>query len=188
MGNRLNAYLKDVERKLKPLPRTEREDILKEIESQILELSHAGKSEAEILDRLGDSRLLAKAYLSDLIAKDTTFRPHKILALCAYYTLAGFSGIVIIPTLAICAPVFLFCSVATPLLLFAKMADHFLNLNIPYLQHVGLFSDLFQVHPFIEFVCSIPICILLYFLGCGCWKLLIRYVKGISAVRKRFSD
>lgn len=103
----LNDYLEKIERYLKPLPISERVDIVKEIQSEIFELQSNGKNAKEIMERLGNPKELAKAYLGDLIAKDTSFSWNRVLAICAYYSLASLSGLVIIPTLAICAPVFI---------------------------------------------------------------------------------
>ena len=70
----LNDYLEKIERYLKPLPISERVDIVKEIQSEIFELQSNGKNAKEIMERLGNPKELAKAYLGDLIAKDTSFR------------------------------------------------------------------------------------------------------------------
>ena len=68
----LNDYLEKIERYLKPLPISERVDIVKEIQSEIFELQSNGKNAKEIMERLGNPKELAKAYLGDLIAKDTS--------------------------------------------------------------------------------------------------------------------
>lgn len=80
----LNDYLEKVEKYLKPLPVSERVDIVKEIKSEILELQGNGKAAGEIIERLGNPKELAKAYLGDLIAKSNTFNWNRVLAICAY--------------------------------------------------------------------------------------------------------
>ena len=65
----LNDYLEKIEKNLKPLPVSERVDIVKEIKSEILELRGNGKTPEEIVERLGNPKELAKAYLGDLIAR-----------------------------------------------------------------------------------------------------------------------
>ena len=69
----LEAYLEKVEKCLKPLPDSERVDIVKEIKSEMLELQAEGKTAEEVVARLGKPGELAKAYLGDLITKDTSF-------------------------------------------------------------------------------------------------------------------
>ena len=100
--------------------------------SEILELQGDGKTSEEIIERLGNPKELAKAYLGDLIAKSSSFSWNRVLAICAYYSLASLSGLIVIPVLAICAPVFIVCAIATPILGAVKLIDALLNLGIPY--------------------------------------------------------
>ena len=67
------TILKKIEKYLKPLPISERVDIVKEIKSEILELQGDGKTAEQITERLGNPKELAKAYLGDLIAKSNFF-------------------------------------------------------------------------------------------------------------------
>lgn len=67
MKAEFEKYLTMVERYLKPLPTSERVDIVKEIKGSILEMEQEDLSEEEILQRLGEPKDLAKAYLGDLL-------------------------------------------------------------------------------------------------------------------------
>ena len=49
----LNDYLEKIERYLKPLPISERDDIVKEIQSEIFELQSNGKNAKEIMNGWG---------------------------------------------------------------------------------------------------------------------------------------
>ena len=62
------------------------------------------------MERLGNPKELAKAYLGDLIAKSSTFNWNRVLA--------------------ICAPVFILCAIATPILGAVKLVDALLRLDI----------------------------------------------------------
>ena len=77
----LNNYLEVIERYLKPLPVSERVDIVKEIKSEMLELQQNGKTAEEIMERLGNPKEMAKAYLGDLIVKGSSFSWNRILAI-----------------------------------------------------------------------------------------------------------
>lgn len=180
----LNSYLEKIDRYLKPLSVSERVDIVKEIKSEILELQRNGKSAEEIIERLGNPKELAKAYLGDLIAKDTSFSWNRVLAICAYYSLASLSGLVIMPTLAICAPTFIFCGVITPIMGATKLIDFLLNLGIPYVQYIGVSGI---NNPILVFMICIITGIVLCLIGVGCWKLLILYVKSMSKVKNKLS-
>ena len=144
----LNDYLEKIEKYLKPLPVSERVDIVKEIKSEILELQGDGKTSEEIIERLGNPKELAKAYLGDLIAKSSSFSWNRVLAICAYYSLASLSGLIVIPVLAICAPVFIVCAIATPILGAVKLIDALLNLGIPYASYCRSFLHTFRPHRF----------------------------------------
>ncbi len=184
MEKSLNDYLEKIEKNLKPLPVSERVDIVKEIKSEILELQGDGKTLEEILERMGNPKELAKAYLGDLIAKSSSFSWSRMLAICAYYSLAGLSGMIVIPVLVICAPVFIACGIAAPVLGAVKLIDTLLHLGIPYASCIGISGI---ENPAIVFVLSIVMGVALYLAGRGCWKLLVYYIKGVSQAKRFLS-
>lgn len=61
MEKRLDDYPERIEKYLKPLPLSERMDIVKEIKSDMLDLQRDGKTVDEIIERLGSPKELAKA-------------------------------------------------------------------------------------------------------------------------------
>lgn len=178
----LNDYLEKIEKYLKPLPVSERVDIVKEIKSEILDLQSGGKTAEEIIKRLGNPKELAKAYLADLIAKSSSFSWNRLVIICAYYSLASLSGLIVIPVLAICVPVFIVCAIATPILGAVKLIDALLNLGIPYASYIGISGI---ENPAIVFVLSVVMGIVLYFIGRGFWKLLVYYIRGVSKAKRR---
>lgn len=134
------------------------------------------------MERLGDPRELAKAYLGDLITKKNSFSWKRVLAFCAYYSLVSLSGMIIIPVLIICAPVFILCGIAIPIFGVIKLADTLLNLGIPYASHIGVAGI---ENPMIAFVLCIMIGAVLYLIGRGCWKLLVHYISTVSKTKQR---
>lgn len=184
MDARLNEYLEQIEKHLKPLPVSERVDIVQEIKSEMQELQTEGQTPEQILQRLGDPRQLARAYLGDLIAQGTTFSWGRVLAVCAYYSLAGLSGLVVIPTLSICAPVFLLCGMVVPFLGAIKLVNDLLHLHIPYAEYIVVAG----VHdPMLAFLFCVITGVVLCALGYGCWKLLVGYIQSVSRVGRRLS-
>ena len=141
MNQSLEKYLTAVDRHLKPLPVSERADIVKEIKSTMLEMESEQMSSKQILDRLGSPKDLAKAYLKDLLVKEKRCSVKRFLILWAFYTAAGFSGMVVIPVLAVIAPVFLLCGIAAPVLSAVKMFDYLLNLQIPFKSANSLYPE-----------------------------------------------
>lgn len=112
MEKLLNDYLARVERYLKPLSASDRVDIVKEIKSEMLELLGTGVAPEQIVERLGDAKTLARAYLSDNVAKAHGWR--RVSALIAFYSLAGLGGICVLPVTSICAAAFLFSGAVCP--------------------------------------------------------------------------
>lgn len=180
----LNGYLEKIEKYLKPLPVSERVDIVKEIKSEILELQSNGKTPDEIIQRLGNPKELARAYLGDLIAKGSPFNWNRVLALCAYYSLASFSGLIVIPVLAICALVFIVCAISTPIFGAVKLIDSLLSLGIPYASYIGILGI---ESPAIVFILGVVMGVVLYLVGRGCWKLLVYYIKGVNKAKQHLS-
>lgn len=177
----LNDYLETMENHLKPVPVSERVDIINEIKSEMLELQSSGVSAEKITERLGDPKELAKAYLGDLISKESGFSWTRFLMVCCFYSLVGFSGMFVIPCLGIIAPTFILCGIAAPVLVAIKMIDYLLALNLPYVQHIGIFlNGVVVFHPVVEFLISLLIGALLYWLGRAAWKVLVLYCKKVS--------
>lgn len=180
MEKQLNGYLAQIEKYLKPLPVSERVDIVQEIKSEMQELQAAGQTPEQILARLGNPRELARAYLGDLITRDGGFGWGRLAALCAFYSVTGFSGLVVIPTLVICAPVFLLCGIVTPFLGALKALDVALGLHIPYVQYIGIAGI---QNPALVFVLCLAMGLALCALGYGCWKLLVGYIQSVSRIK-----
>lgn len=184
MDARLNEYLEQIEKNLKPLPVAERVDIVQEIKSEMQELQGTGQTPEQIIHRLGDPRELARAYLGDMITKDARFSWGRVLAICAYYSLTGVTGLVIIPTLGICAPAFLLCGMAMPLLGVVKLVNELLRLHIPYAEYITVAG---VSNPVLAFLFCLVVGVALCGLGYGCWKLLVGYIKSVSKVKRSLS-
>ena len=185
MNREMEKYLSAVDRHLKPLPTSERVDIVKEIKSSILEMESDNLPEQQILERLGDPREMAKAYLGDMITKEKGFGLNKLLLVCAFYSVVGFSGLFVIPTLGIIAPVFMFCGALCPILGAAKLADYLLRLNLPFMKNVAIFQfGSYIVEPVPAFFLSILTGAILYLVGKASWKLLIFYCKKVSSTKR----
>lgn len=183
MNTTFEKYLDTVDKCLKPLPTSERVDIVKEIKGSILEMESDHLSTEEILNRLGNPKDLAKAYLGDLLSKESGFSWNRFLVVCAFYSVVGFSGMIAIPCLAIMAPVFIINGIACPIIMAVKLADSILHLGLPYMENIGVFTGIIELNPIAEFVITLVIGTLLFLVGRGCWKLLIYYCKRVSKAK-----
>ena len=185
MEKTLEQYLNAVDRKLRPLPLSERVDIVREIKSSMQEMQAEGLAAEAILKRLGRPEALARAYLSDLMVQPQRSGWKKLLTLLAFYSVVGLSGMVVIPVLGICAPTFLLCGVVVPLAGLVKfLAWYLLGIDMPYIS--------MQFGPFtppvaLEFVCSLVAGALLFLLGRACWRLLMWYLRTVGNTRDHLS-
>lgn len=188
MNAKFEKYLNTVDKHLKPLPISERADIIKEIKGSVIEMESDGLSEEHIFERLGDPKDLAKAYLGDLLAESSGLSKNRFLIICAFYGIVGFSGMIVIPCLAIIAPVFIVCGVASVILAAVRLIDYIFSLNLPYVEYIGIFSDgTTEVNPVLGFAVCLVIGVLLYAGGRFSWKMLIAYCKKVSETKKDLS-
>lgn len=180
-------YLNTVDKCLRPLPTSERIDIVKEIKGSILEMESDNLSKEQILERLGSPKDLAKSYLGALLTKESKFSWNRFLIICAFYSLVGLTGMIVIPVLGIIAPAFIACGVLTPVLGVVKLIDYLLNLNIPFAEHIGIQFGNVILSPVPSFFITILTGVILFLLGRGAWKLLIIYCKRVSKVKSNIS-
>lgn len=184
MDARFEKYLSTVDSCLKPLPTSERIDIVKEIKGSILEMEREGLATEQILERLGRPKDLAKAYLEDLLSSSKGFGWNRFLLICAFYSVVGFSGMIIIPVLGIVAPTFLFVGAMAPIISLIELLASFFGVSMPY--DIVQFGSL-TLPPAIEFVYSLVAGMLLILLGKGAWLLLLKYLKAVSRGKKDLS-
>lgn len=188
MNAKLEKYLDAIDKHLRPLPTSERIDIVKEIKGSMIEMENENLSEEQILERLGKPEDLARAYLGDLLANGTGFSWNRFLTVCAFYSIVGFSGMFIIPSLAIIAPTFIVCGILAPVLGAIKMINYVLNLGLPYVENIGIvLTGIVELNPVVEFFASVIIGALIYFAGRGAWKLLLAYCKKIGSTKRNLS-
>ncbi len=188
MNAELEKYLDTIDKHLKPLPTSERIDIVKEIKGSIIEMENENLSTEQILDRLGSPKELSKAYLGDLLANSTGFSWNRFLTVCAFYSLVGFSGLFVIPCLVIIAPTFMACGIIAPILGAIKVIDYIFHLGLPYVQNIGIvLNGVIELNPIGEFIGSLIIGVLIYWAGRGSWKLLVSYCKKISNTKRELS-
>ena len=181
----MNDYLEKIERYLKPLPASERIDIVKEIKSEMLELQHDGKSEEEMLERLSSPKELAKAYLGESIAKTTKFRWKKLGAMMAFYSLAGTAWMFVLPFTSLLGIALMACGVATPIAGMVRLIAFLVGHDIPQIGFtVGSFSASAIAFLPISIVCGV----LFFLLGKLFWNLTIKLIKSIGSQKNKIQD
>lgn len=177
MENSFESYLGQIEKSLKPMAVSERLDILLEIESEIKEMQLEGKSEKEIIERLGNPKELARGYLQEALIKDSSFNFKKIGSLVAFYGVAGSIWLFVLPITGILAGTFMLCGFLVPLVGIIKFGGHLAGFEMPW---VGMQFGSYQMSAEWFLPYSLFFGILLFLLGKASWKLTLALIRGIS--------
>lgn len=103
MDSLRNDYLNKIDKYLRPLPASERADIINEIKSQMMELEAEKRlSSDQIIQRLGNPKELAGAYLGQSLSQSSSFSFRRL----------GWAESFSFPLLPFCPA--LFCSAEQP--------------------------------------------------------------------------
>ena len=181
----LNQYLEKIETYLKPMAASERIDIVKEIKSEILELQGNGVSSEQIIERLGNPKELAKAYLGESISRSTGFSLRKLSAVIAFYSLAGACGMFVLPITSICGITFMARGILCPIAGIIKFAGHLIGYEIP---EITIIIGSYTASAFTVLPLSILIGAILFVVGTLFWKLTIIMIKSMIKSRKKLND
>ncbi len=181
MDKTLNGYLEKIEKYLRPVALSERMDILKEIRSEMQELQENGVSPEQILERLGDPKELARAYLGECIAKDKGFRWRKLWAVVSFYSLAGMAGMLILPVTSLCGIAFMLSGILCPILGIIRFAAHRMGFEIPVIQvTLGSYTaSAIELLPI-----SIVVGVVLFVLGKLLLDLTITMIRAFSSGKR----
>ena len=179
----LNEYLEKIEKYLKPMIVSERVDIVKEIKSEMLELQNNGISTEQIIDRLGNPKELAKAYLGEAIAKNSGFNWRRLSAVIAFYSLAGIGGMFVLPITSICGIAFMVSGVLCPGII--KLVAHLMGYEIA---EIGISIGTFSANEIAFLPISILIGAIIFVIGWLLWKLTIVIIKSMSQGKKKLDQ
>lgn len=184
MDKTLNDYLERVEKYLKPMAVSERVDIVKEIKSEMLELQNEGKTPQEILERLGDAKTLARAYLGESIAKGRGFSWRRLSAVIAFYSMAGAVGVCVLPVTSICAAAFLLSGALCPLAGVVKFVGALLGFEMPY---IGIQLGSYSAGPGLVLVLSVVMGAVVMAAGWLLWKLTVWMIRSMALGHKKLA-
>lgn len=181
MDRQLESYLDTVDRHLRPMPASERADIVREIKSGMLELEATGLTPQEIAARLGAPKELAAAYLSDAITKNPKFSWKRLGSVIAFYSLAGLGGMVVLPAASITAVTFMVCGVVVPAMGLLKFLASLVGIDLPW---VMLQFGNWTAPAVLVFPVSVAVGALLLLAGRGIWRATVGFVRMIEQRRR----
>ncbi|MBD5162687.1 MAG: DUF1700 domain-containing protein [Oscillibacter sp.] len=181
MERQLESYLDTVDRHLRPMPASERVDIVKEIKSELLELEAQGLRPEEIIARLGAPKELAAAYLSDAIAKNPKFSWKRLGSVIAFYSLAGLGGMVVLPAASITAVTFMVCGAVVPVMGLLKFLASLIGIDLPW---VMLQFGNWTAPAVLAFPVSVAAGAMLLLAGRGLWRVTVGFVRMVEQKRR----
>lgn len=184
MDRMLENYLEQVDKHLRPMPASERVDIVKEIKSELLELEAQGLAPEEITARLGGTKELAAAYLGDAIAKNPRFSWRQLGSVAAFYSLAGLGGIFVLPVTSLLALGFLLGGALAPVAGLVKFLGSLVGVDMPW---VMFQFGSWTAPPAAAFGLSIVTGALLLAAGRGLWRVTVGFVKMIGERRRKLA-
>ena len=196
MDQKLEEYLEKVEKYLKPLPVSERVDIVQEIKSGMTEQSNSGRSPEEILGRLGDARELARAYLSQVITGEGDRKGparlglwsgwRRICALAAFYSLAGLGGMFLLPFTSVLGLSLMFCGLVAPVAGAVKFAGELAGFQIPgVMLEIELAGFHYQAEGIWMLLYSILMGVVLFLAGKLLWALTLKLVRIFGRAKQK---
>ncbi len=185
MEAKLNAYLEKIENRLRPLPVSERVDIVREIKSEIQELEAAGVSPGAILERLGDPRELAAGYLGQSITKTNTFSWRPLLAVVYFYS-AGLGGMFLLPITSVAAVGFMLSGLMAPVAGVIRFLSYLLfGRDIPNIQFV--MGD-YVAGPVAFLPISFGVGLVAFLIGWAAWRFTLFFIRSVSRQKKKLSS
>ena len=183
METNLLNYLEKIDKYLKPIGAAERADIINEIKSEMQELEAKDKlSSEQIIERLGNPKELAGAYLGQYITKNDSFNLRKLCTIIIFYSLAGLGSVFVLPFTSIVGVTFMICGVIVPICGAVKLLGAIVGIDTPYIMfQFGTYT----ASPVMAFLLSILFGILFILAGKFFWKLTIQYIQMISSRKKK---
>ncbi|MCM1212852.1 MAG: DUF1700 domain-containing protein [Blautia sp.] len=182
MDKILEDYLEKIDKYLKPMPVTSRLDIVQEIRSEMHELEAQEHLRAkDIIQKLGNPKDLATAYLSESIVQRPAFNLKNLCQIAAFYGLAGFGSLFVLPFCGILSIALMLCSIIAPLAGIVKAAGFLIGVDVPVIMfQFGAYT----AHPLLAFPLSVILGLLFFLAGKGLWKLMIRYINAIGRQKR----
>lgn len=91
-------------------------------------------------------------------------------------------SLAVVPSLGICAPVFIISGFVCPLLGAFRLVSNIFNLSLPFADDMVLKGI---GNPWLAFCFSLIAGVLLYFAGKACWHMLLSYFRAMKELKIR---
>lgn len=185
MNEALNHYLEEIDNRLRPLPVSERVDIVQEIKSEIAELEAAGETPQMIMERLGSPKELSVAYLGKSLSESKTFHWKNVLAVLSFSIYAGIGGVFLLPISTVAAVSFMGCGILAPIAGVVRLVSFLFGHDIPNFQFVvGSYTA--NAYAFLPI--SIGVGLLFFAIGWICWRVTVLFIRSLMKGKCHLSN
>lgn len=141
-----------------------------------------------INDLLSGERIDKKDYQSKLeenILNTINYSNQLLIKSLLFYISVFASGIFIIPTLGIIAPIFMLCGLLAPICGLIKLVGYIFHIEVPFIMfQIGKY----ELNPISSFILSIITGLILYFIGKYSWHLLLKYINKVKEKAQKFEN
>lgn len=141
-----------------------------------------------INDLLSGERIDKKDYQSKLeenILNTINYSNQLLIKSLLFYISVFASGIFIIPTLGIIAPIFMLCGLLAPICGLIKLIGYIFHIEIPFIMfQIGKY----ELNPISSFILSIITGLILYFIGKYSWHLLLKYINKVKEKAQKLEN
>lgn len=141
-----------------------------------------------INDLLSGERIDKKDYQSKLeenILNTINYSNQLLIKSLLFYISVFASGIFIIPTLGIIAPIFMLCGLLAPICGLIKLIGYIFHIEVPFIMfQIGKY----ELSPIPGFILSIIIGLILYFIGKSSWHLLLKYINKVKETAQKLEN
>lgn len=180
MDRKLRAYLEEVDRYLRYMPVYEKMDILKSIEGEMTSLTQKENLDAgQVIERLGDARVLARAYLGRYISQNHRFSWRKLEMMLVFISLAD---LFFLPMGCLFATALIVIGVIVPLVGILQFVSYLNGVDVSIV--VIQFGSA-KVSPPLLLATTLVMGFLMLRGGFKLWKLNLRYIRTVSLLKGR---
>lgn len=185
MNQQAAAYLQELGTHLTRLEPEERADILEEVESHIFESLSNGTSTEEVLKALGTPKALANSYIGENLLKKGSFNLSNLFQLIKFYFVTGFSGMIIVPFLAVLSVALYLCTFLVVIVGIVSVVFMVLGTPLPFsVMNLGFW----QAPDFL----ALPICLVFglafYLLSKKLWRWLNTYLLSVATAHRKLKS
>lgn len=139
----------------------------------------------KVVEWLGTPKDLARAYIGNSIVYKKKNMFQKVCELIGFYSVAGLTGVSILPVTSILSVTFYACAALVPIAGIVKWVLSLCGIDVPLIMfQIGTFI----ATPFQVFLISLVLEVPFWLLGKAFWKMTTAYIKAVISSRQKLNN